>query len=247
MMRTSIVIASLLLASFVHAQKFKDSLFFLPRGCFDIQYGFSFPILDYGLDELTQASGYANLGQGYRISFQYDIAPVIGFSLHYFYNSNPFNGDKYLTDLQSQQGNTLIFHKFKSDPWILQGIMLGVYYPFRSYRTTIDIRLSGGVLNGTYPQNELDFTIVPFNNLRINAKEFATRSSDFAFQVGIKLRHRLYKKLLFTASSDFTYTDIEFGNRRAVDTNTNLPLLTEPYTQYFHIIQLLAGIGIAFE
>jgi hypothetical protein len=230
------------------AQKFKDSLFFAPRGCIDVQMGLAIPIMDYALTELTLASGYAKTGSSFRLGINYDIAPFIGFAAQYQYNTNPFNTQAFLTDIQTVQGGGINFKSYTSNPWELRGVLFGLYTPLKTYRTTFDFKLMGGVFTGVYPQNELKFEFVQATNQQtIHLKEFETTGNNIGFQVGCKMRYQLYKKLLFTASADFTYTDIRYTSIRGVVVNTNRSYSLDPYTQYYHIVNVLVGIGVGLN
>ena len=129
----------------------------------------------------------------------------------------------------------------------MQGILLGIYYPLKTSKTTIDIRVLGGLLSGILPESEENVTIPSLNNMNLNIKQFETGASNLGFQAGFKIRHQLYKQLTISSSIDYLQTKLNFENIRAMDTNTGYALRTEDYSQNFQLFNFSVGLGIQFD
>jgi hypothetical protein len=226
------------------AQKIKEEQLFVAKGLLDIQAGVAIPISDYGLQKLTLPAGYAQNGYNIKLGISYDIAPFLGLTAQYQYVSNPFNNDKILQDLSAAYPNQK-YNSFTSKPWELQGMMLGLYYPFKTYKTSLDLRLLGAMLTGVNPESTQNITAN--NNQQFNFKQYETSAANFGFQVGIKVRRQLYKSLMLSASADYTYTEIEFTNIKVIETYRNITLNVPNYTQKFQIINISVGIGVQFN
>lgn len=227
----------------VSAQKVTDKQLMVDNGLIDIQAGLAIPVMDFADNSFKPASGYATPGYSVKLGIRYDIAPFAGVGLHYQYFQNGFDNSKYLSDVRGANPNTTI-NFFTTDPWSLQGVMLSLYLPLKSYRTSVDVGVSGGVLTGVYPENTLNFNSTQTAGFVYNIKQYETSAANFGFQAGVKMRYQLYRNIMVTASADFTYTEIEYTDIQAEETNTHTPIPLDTYTQYYHIIQLAAGIGI---
>jgi hypothetical protein len=228
------------------AQKIKQEQFFLSRGLIDIETGISLPVKDYGLSELTLPAGYALPGYHIKLGINYDVVPFLGLAIQYQYIQNPFNETKILEDLRKNQSG-IVYNTYTSKPWELQGMMLGFYYPFKTYKTTIDIRVLGTLLNGILPASEEDVTVPSAGNTRYHFQQSETSSSNLGLQAGIKIRHQLYKKLILASSIDYTYTQINFKNIQVIETTTQTRIRINDYTQKFQLFNFSLGIGIQFD
>lgn len=228
------------------AQKLTQDHFFLKKGLFDAQAGISLPVGDFALSDFTLPAGYAETGYHVKISLNYDVTSYLGFVLQYQYTENPFNSDKFLSDLKGAHPDDQ-FISYKSDPWKLQGMLLGLYYPFKTAKTTIDVRLLGGLLSGVLPEDELNVTRPYLNNRNYNYQRSEVSASNLGFQAGIKGRHQLYKQLILTASIDYLQTKINFENIRVIDTNIGVGYKDEDYTQKFQLFNFSLGLGIQFD
>lgn len=230
-------------------QKLTQDHFFLSRGLFDVQAGISIPVADYALSELTLPAGYAQNGYNIKVGLNYDVTSYLGLAIQYQYTENPYNSTKLLSDLHALQANSndVIYNSYKSDPWKLQGILLGLYYPFKTTKTTIDVRALGGLLAGILPEAELNKTIPSLNNQTLNLKQYETSGSNFGFQAGFKIRYQLYKQLILSSSIDYLQTKINFENIRVIDTNTNRGFRAEDYSQKFQVFNFSVGLGIQFD
>jgi hypothetical protein len=238
----------LMLAFSASAQKrFKQQEIFVKRGTMNIQGGLSIPVMDFADDNFELASGYAQPGANIKLGLSYDIAPFLGLALQYQYNKNPFNNSGFLDDLKTvSAGSSLRFNSYTSDPWTLQGLMIGVYYPFKAYRTSIDFKVLTGFLTGVLPENTVNYTDLTVNR-DLNIKQFEISNTSISYQAGLNIRYQLYKSLLLTGSADFTYTEITYRNIVIEDTYSKRRGYLPDYTQYYHIINLSAGIGIQFD
>ncbi len=227
-------------------QKIKDDQFVVSKGLLSIQSGIAIPVSDFASKDLTLAAGYALPGYNIKIGLSYDVLPLLGICLQYQYIQNPFDETSLLADYKASDKN-IQFNSFQSDPWKLQGMMLGFYVPLKSNKLSTDIRLLGGVLSGVLPENTTNYHSAnnPSNvyNL-IQQESFAT---NFCFQAGVLLRYQVYKNLMLVGSADFNYTEIEYENLSAVETIRNVTISLNPYTQYYHIINLSVGLGIQFN
>ena len=83
------------------AQKLKQDYFFLKRGLIDVQSGLSMPVGDFALSNLTLPAGYAQNGYHVKAGLNYDVIPHLGFALQYQYTENPFNSNKFLSDIRA--------------------------------------------------------------------------------------------------------------------------------------------------
>ncbi|MES2779331.1 MAG: hypothetical protein V4651_05475 [Bacteroidota bacterium] len=227
----------------VRDKQIRDRQLFIENGLIDIQAGIAIPVMDFADNNFKKASGYATLGYAVRLGIRYDILPTFGLGLHYQYFQNGFDQSDYLDDMRTANKGVTI-NSFSSDPWNLQGMMFGLYCPLKSSRSSIDIGLAGGVLTGSYPENVLNFNDPTVPGRVYNIKQFETSAANFAFQAGVKMRYQLYKSIMLSASADFTYTEIDYTDIRAEETNSHVTIPLDTYTQYYHIIQLSAGIGI---
>jgi hypothetical protein len=246
-MKSVVVFSMLCLSTLLcSAQKLTQDDFFLKRGLFDLQSGISLPVGDYALSNATLPAGYAKTGYNIKIGINYDIAPYLGLALQYHYMQNPFDSENLLYDLQGTSKDVQ-YNSYKSDPWKLQGILLGLYYPFKTTKTTVDVRLLGGLLSGVLPEAEQNATLIPLNNQVINLKQFETSASNLGFQAGFKIRYQLYKQLVLSTSIDYLQTKLNFDNIRVIDTNTNTSYRTDDYSQKFQVFNFCVGLGIQFD
>src|SRR5690606_30237724 len=108
-------------------------------------------------------AGYAKRGYHIKVGINYDVIQYLGFALQYLYNENPYNSDKLFADLRTHQTGWHT-NSYTSGPWKLQGVMLGLYYPFKTTKTTIDVRILGGFLSGVYPESVQNVTVPQLNN-----------------------------------------------------------------------------------
>ena len=235
----------LLICSTSNAQRVGNKQLFVDNGLIDFQAGVSAPVMDFADKNFRLASGYADIGLSARLGIRYDVAPLVGLSLHYQYFQNGFDAGDYLTDLRTAFTN-VTFNSYTSDPWTLQGVLLGLYIPYKSYRTSVDVGVSGGVLSGKYPTNTLTYTTSIPAVSNWTAKQYESSASNYAFQAGVKVRYQLYRNMMFSASADFTYCEVEYSDLQEMRTNGTFiqTYSLDTYTQYYHIIQLAAGIGI---
>ncbi len=229
-----------------NAQLARKEFVLSSKGLLDIQAGVSVPVFDYGLSKPTLPAGYAQTGYTFKTGVSYELFPFLGLAFQYQYNNNPFNAAQYQPDIQALNPDITI-NNMHFNPWELRSTMLGLYYPFKSYRTSIDIRFLAGLCSGIYPENETNITALQAPNRSFNFKESETSASAFGFQTGIKMRYQLYKNLMVCLGADYTQTKIEFTDIRGIETIRNISYSVAPYTQKFQIIHLTAGIGIKFE
>lgn len=227
----------------VQAQRIHDKQMMVENGLIDLQFGLAIPVMDFADKNFKPASGYATLGYAVKLGIRYDIAPFCGIALHYQYFQNGFDDTKYISDVRDANTN-LTIHSYTTDPWNLQGMLIGLYFPYKSARTSLDAGFGGGVLSGVYPENTLNFSRNINPGVVYNIKQYETSAANFAFQVGVKMRYQLYQNIMVSASADFTYTEIPYKDIRAEETTTQTPIPLDTYTQYYHIVQLAAGIGI---
>lgn len=227
------------------AQKISDKQLLVDNGLIDVQVGVAIPVMDFADKSFKRASGYAGIGYSARVGIRYDVAPLLGLGLHYQYFQNGFDESAYLSDLRSTFTD-VTFNTFSSKPWVLQGVMLGAYVPYKSYRTSIDVGISGGILSGKYPENTVYFTTLPPSVSNWTATQYESTANNFGIQAGVKMRYKLYRNLMFSASADFTYCEIEFRDLQEIRSNGNAVQVysLDSYTQYYHIIQVAAGIGL---
>jgi opacity protein-like surface antigen len=237
-----------MLSTFVcAAQKITQEQFFLSKGLVDVQYGISIPVGDYALSDFTLPAGYAQNGYSLKLGLNYDLAPYIGFAIQYQYTQNSFNSGNLLSDLRENNRSDDVYNSYTSDPWKLQGMLLGVYYPLKATRTTIDIKVLGGIFTGTLPECEENVTVPSLNYLNFNIKQLETKASNLGFQLGLKFRYQLYKKLVLSSSIDYTQATINFEDIRLVETNSHQSFSGEDYSQKFQFFTFAAGIGIQFD
>jgi hypothetical protein len=230
-----------------NAQKMRDKQpLMVDNGLIDFQAGMAIPVMDFADKSFKLASGYANPGYALKLGIRYDITTFLGVGLHYQYFQNGFDQSNFLSDMRSAN-KAVTFNSFTSDPWSLQGVMFGVYFPLKSYRSSVDIGIAGGVLTGVYPTNTLNYNNPVQTNIVFNVKQYETNAANFGMQAGVKMRYQVYKNVMLTASADFTYTEIEYTDIQSEETNYKIPIYLEPYTQYYHIIQLAAGIGLQLK
>ncbi len=210
--------------------------------------GLSMPVMDYALAEPTQASGYANPGYQIRVGMGFEISRSFGLKLMYLYNENPFNDAKYTEDFQAVlpyvfPGTTL--QKITTNPWQLNGMMLGIFYPMRTPNTTYEFKLMAGLLSSVMPQQDYSLIIQSSNRpllLRINE----VTSNNAAYQVGLDVRTRLYRNLLLHVNLDFLYTEQTFNGITISDPSSGLAFLwSQEYTQYYHVVGF--GLGLAYQ
>lgn len=248
MIRIACIIFLLLHCLYGHAQRMQQQDLFLKKGAVGILGGVAIPVLDFADDNLKPASGYATTGYNIKLGISYDLSPYIGLALQYQYTNTPFNSSEYLNDLRNANGTNgpFTFNSYTSNPWTLQGMMAGVYYPFRAYRTTVDFKLMGGFLTGVLPENTVNYTYKP-NNVTLNVVQYASSATNLGVQAGFYVRHQLYKNLLLLGAADFTYTQIQYTNLTIEDTRTGATASLPNYTQYYHIISISAGLGIQFN
>lgn len=226
-------------------QKIKEDQFLVSKGLLSFQSGMAIPVSDFASKDLTLAAGYAMPGYNIKIGLSYDILPLLGVCLQYQYTQNPFDEASLLADYRAAD-KSLQFNSFQSDPWKLQGMMLGFYVPLKSNRLSTDIRFLGGVFSGVLPENTINYSSVNTNN-HFNFVQQESFATNFCFQAGVLVRYQLYKNLMFVGSADFNYTEIKYENLTATETIRNISLSLDPYTQYYHILNLSAGLGIQFD
>lgn len=247
MKKTILVYVCWLTTLICSAQKLTQEQFFLSKGLFDFQAGIALPAGDFALSSPVLPAGYAKTGYNIKAGLNYDIAPFIGLALQYQYVQNPYNSSDLLSDLQHLSGSfDVTYNSYSSDPWKLHGVLAGFYYPFKAYKTTIDLRLLGGFFTGVLPESEQNFTR-PSLNRTYNFKQIENRTSDLGFQAGFKIRYQLYEQLVLSGSIDYTQTTLSFEDIRYVETYSNTPFKGDDYSQKFQIFNFSLGLGIQFD
>lgn len=237
-------------AFFCSAQKLTHEQFFLSKGIFDAQAGLALPGGDFALSNIIQPeAGYAKSGYNVKIGLAYDVAPFLGLAVQYQYSQNPVNSSNLLADLQTAASSTvtdIAYNSYSSDPWRLNGVLMGAYYPFKAAKTTIDLRLMGGIFSGTLPQSVRNVTR-PSTSETFNFKQIETKATDFGFQAGIKLRYQLYRQLVLSSSIDYTQVSFDFEDIRIVETYSNTSYRARDYTQKFQLFNFSVGLGLQFD
>jgi hypothetical protein len=105
----------------------------------------------------------------------------------------------------------------------------------------------GGLFTGVFPESETNFTAPSLNNMELNIKTFETTASRFGYQVGLKMRYQVYPKIMLSAGLDYTQAAIAFKDIRAIETNNNIPLTVNSYTQNFQLVRISLGVGLAIN
>jgi opacity protein-like surface antigen len=191
-------------------------------------------------------AGYAQTGYCASIGFCYDITPFVGITMQYQYTQHPFNNDKILSDLKASSASFEVDH-YHSNPWKLQGLMLGIYYPFKSAKTTIDVRALGILNTALLPESEEHITVPSLNNRSFNFKQFENSSANIGFQGGIKIRYKLYQRITLSSGIDYTYTKVKFQDIKVIETYSNSRVSADDYTQVFQYINFSVGLGVQFD
>lgn len=251
MKKTVLVYLCLIQVMLCSAQKFSQEEFFLSNGLIDIQGGWALPAGDFALSNIIQReAGYAKSGFNFKAGIQYDIAPFIGLALQYQYTQNPVDSKELMDDWHNA-ATTLgpteyILNAYSSNPWRLNGVLMGIYYPFKTTKTTLDLRLLGGLFSGVLPESEENVT-ERSTSQTYNFKNIENKSSGLGFQAGIKIRYQLYEQLVLSSSIDYTQTTLDFEDNRAIDTYTNTSYKRLDYTQRFQVFNFSVGLGFQFN
>jgi hypothetical protein len=232
--------------SICSAQKIRQQQFFLSNGAVDVQGGVSVPLGDFGLSKLTLPAGYALTGYNIKLGINYDITPYLGLAIQYQYIQNPFNNSKILEDIR-QKSTNITYNSYSSDPWKLQGMLMGLYYPMRAHKTTIDLRLMGALITGVLPGTDEDINVPSQNNQHYHFKQLENSASGIGVQAGVKIRYQLYKKLILSMSADYTHVNIQFEDVKIIETIRNIRIAADDYSQKFQVLNFSAGIGIQFD
>ncbi len=231
-------------------QRFLPDSLFLKSGNIFAEGGISFAVSDYGAAELTRAAGFATTGFCFKTGLSYEALPYMGFGLQYMYNNNPFDASTYLSKTaqaaSAQTNGNLIYTAYTSDPWILHGVLFGVCFPVRSYNTTVTLGIYAGFLNATLPTSTLEYTV---RSTGAKGKDYfyeaTAADAGYSFQLGI--RRRLWRDFLICGKAEFLYTEQEFNYLIVTDLINGYSYRLPDYTQYYHIINLHAGIAWQFR
>lgn len=244
-----------------------DDTYLMP-GTFTFESGISMPLGDFADKSLNlesgllfpsnaiiydKQSGYALPGYSIKCGFSYEVTPFLGILLQYNYYNHAFDAKDYRADLQS--GNPVInITDYQSANWKMNGLTLGLFYPFKMYRTTINLHASGGIIQGTLPTYSLNYSAP--NNILYEFEQSDVNGYNVGFQGGIKIQYspfdRKYstspfKKIVFIAAADLFYTKINYQNillhEKLRDVYFDLP----DYEQQYQLLNLSLGLGLQFD
>lgn len=253
--RWSILLLFLVFTQKVNAQRkfvIEDAL--LMPGTFYALGGVVFPQLDLADKSYKLESGYAKTGYQYGIGFGYEIAPLIGISLQYTHLQNPFDNNNYEGDLIAANTN-LDNIRFESKDWSLNGLLVGMYVPFKTYRTTIDIGASTGMIRGVLPQSDWRYT-AGVQQTPYHYRQESSREYNWGFAGTILLKYSPFdpkfsnspfRKCVLLGGVQFLYTKLTYKNLILTDVIREIPYYIDDYTQKYHQLQLFAGIGVQFD
>lgn len=226
-----------------------DSLY-LKNGQIFAEGGVSFAVSDYGSAELTPAAGFAQTGFHIKLGLSYEVLPYIGFGLQYMYNHNPFDAATFLNkaskEVLAQTNGNVMYTGYTSNPWVLHGVLFGVCFPVRSYKTTVTFGFYTGYLNGTLPSSTLEYTLRSSGTwVKDYFYEATAADPGYSFQLGI--RRKLWNDFLICGRAEFLYAEQEYNNLAVTDMISGRSFQLPDYTQYYHIITLNAGIAWQFK
>lgn len=251
----SILICCLVVAQTVNAQrKFIIENALLMPGTFYAIGGAAFPQLDFADKSYKLESGYARTGSQFGIGFSYEVAPLVGVSLQYTHLQNPFDNANYTGDLIAAYSN-LDNLRFESKDWSLNGLLVGIYLPLKTYRTTIDIGASTGMVRGALPQFDWHYTVgnqqTPYHVRQDRVNEY-----NWGFAGNILLKYSPFdpkfsnspfRKCVLLFGVQYLYTSLKYKNIVWTEMIRDISFSVDDYTQQYHLLQLQAGLGIQFD
>jgi hypothetical protein len=230
------------LSSAAQARIDLDKLF-LKKSSLSVAYGLSFPVLEFASASLgKQSAGYAQTGQSLRLCFSYETMPLLGIKLGYMQHTFPFHDDALLANYRILNQPATVNY-VTVDDYYLQGLIIGFFVPLHYPRTTIELGVSGGFATANLPQ--LDFSVTSVTNTQQFLLPEAT-ARDLVYMAGVRVKHQLIGNLLLTAEADFLYSEQTYTNLSLLVTPLRVQFLLPDYTQYYHAINVCAGLAVQF-
>jgi hypothetical protein len=248
------ILLSINLQLFSQVRKTDGILFdYLLSGYIGISSGLSIPVSDYASTEYTKyAASYAITGSLYRIQAGYEFLPFLGLRLAYINLKNGVNTKALQEDMNEYQtfspfvsGNSEVT-ALSADNYEMNGVQLGLFYPFRMSKTTIEVFAEAGLTNTVFP--EFRFTVLNTQtNDQFNFLTTSAKANQIAFSGGLLFRHKLYKNILLLGGGEFTYSEQEYTDRRFVFQQFGIAFSIIDYTQFYQMINLHVGLAYQFE
>lgn len=216
---------------------------FLKKSSISVAYGLSFPVLEFASSNLgEQSAGYAQTGQSLRICFSYESLPLLGVKLGYMQHIFPFNEDALLANYRVLNQPATVNY-VDVDDYYLQGLIVGFFVPLRYPRATIELGVSAGFATANLPQ--LDFSVTSAASTQQFLLPEAT-SRNLVYMAGMRIKHKLIRNVLITAEADFLYSEQTYKNLSLLVTPLRVRFLLPDYTQYYHAINVCAGLAVQF-
>lgn len=216
---------------------------FLKKSSISVSYGMSVPVLEFASSSLgEQSAGYAQTGQSLRFCFSYESLPLLGVKLGYMQHVFPFNEDALLANYRTLNQPATVNY-VDVDDYYLQGLIVGFFVPLRYPKTTIELGVSGGFATANLPQ--LDFSVTSAASTQQFLLPEAT-SRNLIYMAGLRIKHKLIRNVLITAEADFLYSEQTYKNLSLLVTPLRVQFLLPDYTQYYHAINVCAGLAVQF-
>jgi hypothetical protein len=247
----AICLSAIFLCLCTNAQfRLPDSLF-LKNGHVFLEGGVSIPVMEYASKDFNVlSSGFARTGYSWQAGMQYDMLPWLGLGIQYFVNENNFDDAAVARSYIELSTNNIrlpiAYTGFQSNPWKMRGMMFGLYLPVRNYLSTFTIGMYAGFMNATLPASRLYITERATGRSDTIIQDEAS-GNDAGYCIFAGFRTRLYKNLLFTAKASFFYSEQRFKEISGYFTGIKQAISFSPYTQYYHIINLNAGLAWEFR
>lgn len=218
---------------------------FLKNGCVWAGAGLSIPVGDFALKESTKGeSGYANTGFAFNLGLKYGIIKELGLMVEYDRSVNSFDSKDLVNDLRARYPG--YDFRYSVESWTFNSYMLGLYYTFQSYKTNLDLELMGGTANSTLPRMQWEEINIPANSTQEFIQEEKSTSS-YSFGVGITLRRKISKDLLFMASGKYLHSTQTYKSMSVYSPTLGGFFLLPDYKQNFQIVTLTLGLAFQFD
>ena len=232
------------------AQESKIDYSYLKKGYLGMSFGVGLPVLEFASKDYgTPSAGYALPGYQWRIFAGYNVLPYLNVRVSYINNKNDADVGELLIDSRINgafgSGPYAYLENITTGKYEVDGVLLGVGYPFKTAKTTMEVYFNIGLANTILPETKYYFE--QFQGRKVNLVIPILTSHDFMYTSGVQLSHRIYKNILLCGTLDFLYSEQKYTNVRFYNASNGNTWSLPDYTQYYHIINANIGIAVEFD
>jgi hypothetical protein len=202
--------------------------------------GPSFAIGNFGEESTSiENSGSAVIGVNLYLYYGHKFTRNIGVGIKWFGNSNLFETNKFLSDLDEQKGGSW---STKPSYWGLGGFLAGMtgHIPTRE-KIVVDFRILIGYPVLSSPESK--FTDESRSNIWINMESSSARG--FGYNIGTGFSYFFHPKWCVNINLDYIGANFRFQNINLYDSNGSLDYFHD-LKQRVSLINSTIGIGFNF-